>query len=195
MPTVAAQADRTTARPREGRRLAMGLCLALVAHAAQAADPQRFVSPELEVRLSPRTPQQIAAFYEGRGFGEAMIDVLRAQCFITVSVHNRSGDILWLDLAQWRFSDADGPIERPHRDRWQERWQAMGVPLAHQSTFRWTLLPERLDFQPDERESGNLVLPRRGKPLRIEARFETRADRAGPPIVASFEDVQCALDP
>lgn len=176
-------------------RLCVLAALALASSGACGADPAHFVSPELEIRLSPRTPQQIAAFYEGRGFERPMIDVLREQCFITVSVYNKSPDILWLDLAQWRFSDADGPIERAHRDRWRERWQSMGVPLAHQSTFRWTLLPELLDFQPDEREAGNLVLPRRGKPMRIEADFATRPDRSGPTLHVSFEDVRCARDP
>ena len=152
-------------------------------------------SPQLLIRLEPRTPEQMAAFYEARGFGRAMIDVLRAQCYITVLIENRSEGILWLDLAQWRFTNADGEVSRPDRNYWKERWQTMGIPLAHQSTFRWTLLPERLDFRPGEREGGNIVLPRLGKPLRIHARFERGEDRDGQPIDVTVDAVTCAENP
>ena len=154
-----------------------------------------WTSPQLHIRLEPRTPQQMAAFYEARGFDRAMIDVLRTQCYITVLIENRSQDILWLDLAQWRFANADGEVSRPDRNSWKERWQTMDIPLAHQSTFRWTLLPERLDFRPGEREGGNIVLPRLGKPLRIDARFERGKDRDGQPIDLTVDAVFCAENP
>lgn len=97
-----------------------------------------------------------------------MIEVLRQQCYLTVFIHNKSQDILW---------------------------QAMEIPLAHHSNFRWTLLPEQLDFLPGEREGGNLILPRLGKPLRIQARFDTGADRSGPPVQLVFDRVECAVNP
>ena len=152
-------------------------------------------SSQLHIRLEPRTPNQMAAFYEARGFGQTMIDILRAQCYITVLIENRSRDILWLDLAQWRFANADGEIPRPDRNYWKARWQAMDIPLAHQSTFRWTLLPEQLDFRPGEREGGNIVLPRLGKPMRIHARFARGKDREGAPIDVAFDAVICAENP
>lgn len=165
--------------------------------AASAAEPAeyRHESADLLMVLRPRTPEQMAAFYTGRGFTPAMIKFLQQQCFITVFIKNKSRDIIWLDLSRWRFRNADGPIQRLHRDAWKQRWQSMGIPLAHQSTFRWTLLPEKLDFQPDEREGGNLILPRLGKAFRIEAKFPTRADAAGTPIKIQFDSVSCAVDP
>lgn len=154
-----------------------------------------YASDKLEVNLTPRTPQQIAAFYEGRGFSDAMIEVLREQCFITVFIKNKSRDIIWLDLDHWQFSNRDGKISRRDRDDWKLRWQTMAIPLAHQSTFRWTLLPEQLDFLPDEREGGNLTLPRTGQPLTIQARFDTGQDRGGNPIQITLENIQCADNP
>ncbi|MCW8875273.1 MAG: hypothetical protein OQK27_05905 [Gammaproteobacteria bacterium] len=159
------------------------------------ADELRHDSPILTVQLGPRTPEQIAAFYEARGFQADMIEVLRQQCYLTVFIHNKSQDILWLDLQHWEFSNADGPVARLDRHHWRQRWQAMEIPLAHQSTFRWTLLPEQLDFLPGEREGGNLILPRLDKPLRIQARFDTGADRAGPPVQLVFDRVECAVNP
>jgi hypothetical protein len=172
-------------------------CLLIQPHIAHSADPDslRYENKKLLVALKPRTPQQMAAFYAGRGFTQPMIDILKQQCFITVFIKNKSQEIIWLDLSRWRFSNEDGEISRPHRDVWKQRWQQMAIPLAHQSTFRWTLLPEELDFQPDEREGGNLVLPRLGKSLTIHAEFPVGEDRSGASINVDFQQIQCATDP
>lgn len=163
-----------------------------VAVAADAAPVYR--DARLTVRLSPRTPQQMAAFYEARGFPRTMVDRLSAQCFITVLIGNTGPDIVWLDLANWTFRNADGRVERRDRVYWRQQWQALRIPLAHQSTFRWTLLPERLDFRPGEHEGGNIVLPHSDAPLRIAARFDVGADRKGEPILVEFDAVRCAED-
>ncbi|MFP4610246.1 MAG: hypothetical protein ACLFQT_04420, partial [Thiohalophilus sp.] len=154
-----------------------------------------YESGQLAITLTPRTPQQIAAFYVGRGFARAMIDILREQCFITVFIRNKSPDILWLDLDHWRFSNADGPLLRRDREHWKARWQKMDIPLAHQSTFRWTLLPEQLDFLPGEREGGNLILPRDDQPITLTARFDSGAQREGEPIDIKLENIRCAANP
>ncbi|HEY9199135.1 MAG TPA: hypothetical protein VIR60_07190 [Gammaproteobacteria bacterium] len=163
--------------------------------AAGAAGELRHDSDRLTVVLTPRTPDQMAAFYTARGFGRVMIDRLSAQCFITVFIANKSADIVWLDLGQWRFGNAGGTMPRHDRNYWREQWNQLQIPLAHQSTFRWTLLPERLDFRPGEAEGGNIILPRLDKDLTITARFATGADRAGTPIEVEFEKVRCAEDP
>ncbi len=152
-------------------------------------------SPELEVGLMPRAPQQVAAFYEARGFSKPMIERLKQQCFITVWVHNKSQNIIWLDLARWKFSNLTGNVTRRDRHYWKAVWHNMQIPLAYQSTFRWTLLPETLDFQPEEREGGNIVLPRSDHPMQIHASFPTKADKSGIPITVIFNNIECAKDP
>lgn len=162
---------------------------------ALAAGEISFDSDRLTVTLTPRTPQQMSAFYEARGFGREMIDPLSAQCFITVLIKNKSRDIVWLDLDHWRFGNADGAVVRRDRAYWRKQWEASQVPLAHRSTFRWTLLPEQLDFRPGEHEGGNIILPRTGKPMTITARFDTGADRSGEPVLVEFGQVECAENP
>ena len=174
--------------------LAIFLSITLACGSNAATAPQ-YDSPELAVGLMPRTPQQIAAFYEARGFNKPMIEKLKQQCFITVWVHNKSSQVIWLDMAQWRFSNTDGVVTRFDRYYWKTVWSEMQIPLAHQSTFRWTLLPETLNFQPDEREGGNIILPRDDKPIQIQASFPTRADKSGTPIKVNFNNIQCAKDP
>ncbi|WP_158675452.1 hypothetical protein [Thiohalobacter thiocyanaticus] len=149
----------------------------------------------LNVILVPRTPQQMAAFYEGRGFPDAMIDLTRRYCFVTVLLQNKTEDILWHELERWRFVTADGTaIARRSRDWWQAQWETMQAPLPSRSTFRWTLLPERLDFHPGEREGGNITLERTGKPLRLIARFATGTDRTGEEIILRLDGLRCAGD-
>lgn len=183
--------------------MAKSLALLCVAPLASCAAPpgagtggaHSYRSERLTVVLDPRTPEQIAAFYEARGFGAPMIALLREQCYITVFIHNTGPDVIWLDLSQWRFADAQGEVVRLDRGFWRQRWASMGMPLAHQSTFRWTLLPETLDFRPDEREGGNLILPRTGRPFAVSARFDTGADRSGTPILVRLDQIRCVESP
>ena len=176
-------------------RIALAISLLAPCSTCLQADELRHDSPAMTLQIGPRTPEQIAAFYAARGFQADMVEVLRQQCYLTVFLHNKSQDILWLDLQNWEFDNPAGRLERLHRDHWRKRWQAMDIPLAHQSTFRWTLLPERLDFLPGEREGGNLILPRLDQPFRIRARFATGADGSGPPIQVEFKRVECAVTP
>lgn len=148
----------------------------------------------LELHLTPRTPEQMAAFYEARGFPATMIEVLERQCFITVRIRNNSDDVIWLELANWRFESGGRPLPRLHRQEWKARWAAMNIPLASQSTFRWTLLPETLDFQPDEEEGGNIILPRVTEPIRLRAEFASGADKRGPVIRFAYDELRCAED-
>jgi len=64
---------------------------------------------ELEIKFIARTPNQMASFYEARGFPKAMRDILKKQCFITVGIDNKSDKKIWLDLADWHFSAAGKP--------------------------------------------------------------------------------------
>ncbi len=164
--------------------------------AAGAADNVRqFDNGALRVHANPRTPQQIAAFYIGRKFPPQMVALLRQQCFITFGIRNRSDHVIWLDQSRWRFS-AGGETLRPmDRAYWKQKWQELEMPLAAQSTFRWTLLPETLDFRPNESEGGNIVLPRTDKPISLTARFAVRGTEGGDTIEVNFDNLRCAEDP
>lgn len=168
-------------------------CSVAVAAADKPVSPG-FESTRLNVHLQPRTPNQMAAFYEARGFPKQMVETLKGYCFITVGIRNKSRDMVWLDLDNWHFVAAGGNVERMHRQRWKEMWDAMGVPQASQSTFRWTLLPEVLDFRPDEGEGGNVVLKRIDGTFSLVARFATGQDKQGEPIDVRIDGLQCAKD-
>ncbi len=149
----------------------------------------------VDIKLTPRTPEQMSAFYEARGFPAPMIELLAKQCFITVRIHNTGENTLWLDLSRWRFTAQGKDITRYHRKHWLQQWQKMNIPLAKQSTFRWTLLPEALDYQPDEAEGGNIILPQVKGPITLVAEFASGPDKRGPLVKVRYDNLHCAEDP
>ena len=175
-------------------RIVSFLCLAACLCVTPAQARNTFENDQVRLRIAARTPQQMAAFYEARGFPAEMIKTIGQACFFTVGIKNKTSDILWHDLAGWKFTAAGKPIERFDRAYWQKQWQQLKIPLASQSTFRWTLMPERLDFRPQEHEGGNITLPRGPFIYSIEANFQTGANKSGPEIRVRLEDIRCAED-
>lgn len=170
------------------------LPMMLVIANMQAVQPVIIKTTELEIDFTPRTPNQMGSFYEARGFPGEMRDILKQQCFITVGILNTSDEKIWLDLADWKFSAAGKPIKREHRDYWKKRWQDMEIPLSKQSTFRWTLIPETLDYLPDEHEGGNIILPFTDQPISITATFATGKNKQGKKITITTDKLFCAED-
>ncbi len=166
----------------------------LVVTTMQVAQPVTITTPELEVQFTPRTPNQMGSFYEARGFPAEMRSILKQQCIITVRILNTSQNKIWLDLKNWEFFSNDKPIHREHRDYWKKRWQEMNIPLSKQSTFRWTLLPEALDYLPGEREGGNIALPFTNKAISIRATFVTGDQQQGKTITIRTDKLFCAED-
>lgn len=163
----------------------------------QAAESRPvFESDQIMVRIFPRTPNQMAGFYEARGFPREMVDVLSGFCFMTVVVHNKTKDVFWLNLDDWKFvsiSNAD-EVQRVHRNQWPPRWKKMNMPMASQSTFRWTLLPESLEFFPDEHEGGNVVLVSTMEVFSLQASFATGKSKSKGRIVMRINNLRCAKD-
>jgi len=166
----------------------------VVVASMQAAQPVTIETPEMLVEMTPRTPDQMGSFYEARGFPKPMLDILKKQCFITVGITNKSKDTIWMDLSNWKFTSQGKSIHREHRDRWKQRWKKMDIPLSKQSTFRWTLIPESLDYLPGEREGGNIVLPFTRDYFNFEAEFVTGKNKQGKILTISTEKLFCAED-
>ena len=71
-------------------------------------DSHRIEDKDITVVIGSRTPDQLAAFYSGRGFNQASIDAIKKTCFVFGMVDNKTYDTLWLSLDEWEF----------HRCRW-----------------------------------------------------------------------------
>jgi hypothetical protein len=155
-------------------------------------DNPQIENEQLKFRLTPRTREQTAAFYEGRGFPKSAINRIAKSCFFTVIIRNKSDKVLWLELNNWRFYSDNQPIVRLDRPYWEQQWREINLPQSYRSTFGWTLLPDVRDLQPNEPVGGNIVLPRTREPFTIEALFKTGTNKRGNDIVLRFTNIQCA---
>jgi len=162
------------------RQIIFGLLLVLIvfvgalftpAHAADKQLTPRFENEQLSLRLFPRSTEQMAGFFEARGFPIAMIQRLSGYCFFTVVIENKMNKQLRLDLSGWTFSTDQQPLSRMPRKKWPPIWKALHIPQASQATFRWTLLPEILHFYANESEGGNIILQKTNRPIVLRAEF------------------------
>ena len=157
--------------------------------------PGPFVeNPDFLFVLMPHTPEQMAAFYEARGFPPAAIEKIKATCFVTVHVENRSRSVIWLEPDKWRFSSNGEPLQRLDSNYWTQQWDAIGLPQANRATFGWTQLPKVRDLQPNEPVGGNIVFPGTIETFNLEAAFQTGQDRRGEVIEVRFENVTCSRE-
>lgn len=159
--------------------------------AAPAATRPEFNNKDFTLRLSPRSSDQIEAFYSARGFPAAALAALRKTCFIGVGLRNNSNTIVWFDLSSWRFTTPKGPLHRILPSDWQQRWQALGLAQRFRSTFRWTLAPEHLDFRSHEREGGNITLPHTNQPITISGDIYVGKQK-NRLYTIRFENIYCA---
>lgn len=159
-----------------------------------AADT-RITREGLDFYISARTPEQINAFYSARGLPLIAVQAIAQSCFLTVGLHNRGADTVWLNLAAWRFSDASGrELKRISLEEWRARLRALQAPLAAQATFGWTQLPEMRDMQPDETVGGNVPLVPPPGTFTLTARFPTGAAGTGKPIEIRVPGLSCPRD-
>jgi len=160
------------------------------AYAVDEKSPSGFENTQLRLQLFPWSTEQMAAFFEARGFPTIMIETLSAYCFFTATIQNKRNDVLQLDLTDWRFISQDEELQRIPRSQWPPIWKKMNIPLASQSTFRWMLLPETLNFYAYEKEGGNIVLKKTGVSFSLQARFGLGENTE--PVTATVNNLQCA---
>jgi len=141
--------------------------------------------------LMPRSPEQMAAFYEARGFPQTAIAMIRATCFVTVHIENRGRQVLWMEPDTWKFSSKGRPLQRLDSSYWESQWDTVGLKQANRSTFRWTQLPAERDLQQHEQVGGNIVFPGTTGSFDLEAVLPTGQDRRGKQFSVRFENIAC----
>lgn len=155
----------------------------------------KFENAWIQFRMIARTPDQMAAFYIGRGFPSAAVEATREACIITVGMRNLTQDILWLNLNEWEFISGKDRIERINRAQWQETWHRLALPKSLQSTFSWTMLPEQRDLHYDEPVGGNMTLRIPESKFSLVAKFKTGKKQDGPVKTLRIDQIQCEKNP
>ena len=176
--------------------LACGLLAALAGYAvatgAQKEETFRKEVAGVSLSVTPRMPEQVAAFYEARGFSREAVKALAEACFLTTNVLHRRQDVVWLELDNWRFRDAEGrEIARLPRQYWVALWEQVTLPQGKRATFGWTQLPESRDLRTGEPVGGNVVLVPPTGEFSLEARFRTGAFRREGEIVVRLSGLRC----
>ena len=163
---------------------------------AFSADEKEFKYEDDDVmfRVYRRSPNQIAAFYEGRGFDHKAINEIKKYCSIAVIVKNKTNDVLWLELDKWRFVSEGETVSRTTRTFWKSLWEKINLPQAHQSTYGWTLMPELRDLQKDESVGGSIPLPMLTEPFTIIANFSTGQNKGGKIKTVTMKNIKCRAD-
>ena len=152
-----------------------------------------FETKEFKISLFPRTINQTIAFYTGRGFPQSALDEFKSMCFITIGVNNKGTNRVWFDLDNWHFKTEVGLLKRRLRPEWVQRWNKIGLEKRFQSTFRWTLMPEKMGLYTHEGEGGNVTLLRTDKPITITGTLYVGKDKSKSyPI--EIKNVLCARD-
>jgi len=172
--------------------LLLGTLLATSAFGIDQPYPGPFVeNDDMLMVLMPHTPEQIAAFYEARGFPKKALDLISRTCFVTVHIENKSKRVIWLETGNWDLSSNRQTLQRLDKDHWDTRWDEINLPLANRATFGWTQLPVQRDLQPDEPVGGNIVLNGDIRKFNLEARFLTGRDKRGGMLEVRFQDIEC----
>lgn len=148
-------------------------------------------SGDFRMSATPRTPDQMAAFYLGRRFPTGVVAETRKLCFVTVGIRNQTQEVVWLEPERWRFFNATGEYRRVSREEWRKRLDAIGAPPAVRTTLTWTQLPDERDLQPNENVGANAAIPPIPGEFTLEARFATGADRKGPELVVTIPGLSC----
>ena len=170
------------------------ICLSTTSNAAEELEESHVENSLFSFRLKPRTPEQMVAFYEARGFPKSALNLIKKTCYLTGIVHNKSTDTIWLELKYWRFYTDQREIKRFDRRYWNAQWDWINLPPAYRSTFRWTLIPETLDYLPGEEEGGNILLPFTKDFISVRATFSTGENKQGKKITISTDNLFCAED-
>ncbi len=142
----------------------------------------------IEVRL--QGAENMGAFYEARGFTRAAIELVSAQCFVTVSILNKRYPVLWLEPPRWSIVTNDKTIKRYPIDYWQQQFDSIALPDAKRAAFRWTQLPEQRDLRVDEPVGGNISIPPLTEKFTLVMEFDIGADRAKH-LQMKFPDLYC----
>lgn len=157
------------------------------------AEDKKLARDGVELFVSARTVEQIRAFYGARGMPADALQELAKACFLTVGLKNKRAETLWLEPLRWRLIDVEGkPINRISRQEWKARFEALRVPLAAQSTFGWSQLPESRDLYPEETVGGNLsLLPPEGS-FSLIASFRTGSGGEGKVLELTIPNLSCS---
>lgn len=143
--------------------------------------------------LTPVLPDQVRAFYLGRGFDADSAELLAttACVFQTVFRNEAVADGIAFNLAEWRARTARGEQPPKLEREWQREWERRAVPAGARTAFRYALYPTEHRYAVGDWNMGmtTFALP---PGSRFDLKFTWHAD--GKRHEAVMTGVRCATD-
>jgi len=140
--------------------------------------------------LTQLLPDQVRAFYVGRGFDLTDATAFAEACvFMTVLRNDAAPGELSFRLADWRVQQGGAARGLPPLDDWLEQWQRRGVSEAARIAFRWAQFPPEQSYAPGEWNQGMLAT---GLPPRSRFDLIARWTVAGQAYEGRADDVRCS---
>ncbi len=143
--------------------------------------------------LTQILPDQVRAFYLGRGFDADSAELLatRACVFQTVFRNESVADGIAFNLAEWSVRTARGEQPLKLEREWQQEWERRGVAPGPRTAFRYALFPTEHRYEVGD---WNMGMTTYALPLgsRFDLRFTWLAD--GKRHEAVMTAVRCATE-
>lgn len=109
----------------------------------------------VEVELIQISPDQARGFFLARGFDRKNADFYAESCVLALRVRNKSQETISYDLANWRYTTADGVKRKLKlKDKWLHEWQQRGVSKSAQIAFEWSQHPLAQTLEPKDWNQG-----------------------------------------
>ncbi len=143
--------------------------------------------------LTPILPDQVRAFYHGRGFDADSAELLAttACVFQTVFRNETIAEGIAFNLAEWRARTDRGEQPLTLEHEWQREWERRGVPAGARTAFRYALYPTEHRYAVGDWNMGmtTYALP---PGSRFDLKFVWHA--GGKRHEAVMTDMRCATD-
>ncbi len=119
------------------------LLAALLAATDPSVDTREIRASGVYLSLTPILPDQVRAFYLGRGFDADAAELLAttACVFQTVFRNESAADGIAFNLADWRMHTSQGEKPLKLEPEWQREWERRGVAAGSRTAFRYALFP------------------------------------------------------
>lgn len=146
------------------------------------------------ITLNQLLPDQVRAFFQGRGFSVEESERVARHCVYQMIVRNEAQADTPMEIAldEWRVIGAGKTIGVPRTaSDWDQEWARLGVGQGPRIAFRWALFPASQEFQPGDWNMGMLTLA-----VPIGDAFDLQASwrRGAGSQVATIDDLRCAED-
>jgi len=117
----------------------------------------------MRLRLVQRLPDQTRAYFSGRGFNKADVELIASYCFFQSVYKNtnkaHSSEIIEYNLTDWKLVYQEKNLSLMVREKWQDIWQSRNIKQAQKIAMEWSLLPTRQTLKSADYNWGMTAYP------------------------------------